>query len=240
MCIRDSNEEIKTKHKGDIPTLWRIYVSEKPFYKNLFFLLSFAIAILMICLTCFSSTPTYTTIVKITKVILDIMPNLLGFNLGAYILIVGFGSTEILSFITAPLEKKSNFSFYQILNGVLGISVIVQILTLLFAFIINYWDGIQSNFNSLISNIILIRCINYLGLFLLLFFSIYSILLLVNVVKHVFMFAQTVHLCVYKVKSEKENQQNQQNVDEQKNINNINVVIENIDINADTKKEKKK
>jgi len=191
------SDEIKSKHKGDIRTLWKIYQSDEPFFKNYFFKVSGYLAFAFTLISLFTTVDTYALIIHIVNTGIGILPNLLGFNLGAYILIVGFGGTEILSVITRPLKGQDNYSFYQKLNGVLGIAVIVQILTLVTLLLLNLWEDIQDKFIWELHNNVLIKGINVLTLFLISLFSFYSILILVNVIKHVFMFAQTIHFCIY-------------------------------------------
>lgn len=194
----DENELLK-KHKGDIPTLWQIYVSDRKFFKSKYFLLSFISAFIALLLGTFSNISYYELILKVANLGISLIPSLLGFNLGAYILIVGFGGTEILSIITKPLEQQKKFSFYQKLNGVLGISVITQIITLFCAFSLNVWDNLQLGIDCNYDLKIVYwwaTLINTLVYFILIFLSFYSILLLISVVKHVFMFAQTIHFCI--------------------------------------------
>lgn len=192
-----NDEERKLRHVGDIPTLWQIYVSEKPFYENLYFALSIILSILLVLLSFLSKIDSYNLMVKIADKSLNLLPNLLGFNLGAFILIVGFGSMDILSLLTTPLESQKNFSLYQKLNSIFGITIIFQIFSLLFVFCIGVWDSIQNDlFISFHIPDIYINGLNVLGLFIVLFLSTYSILLLINIVKHVFLFAQTIHFCV--------------------------------------------
>lgn len=192
-------KELKKKHKGDIPTLWEIYVSDRQFYKNKYFIISFISAIIALLLGSLSEISYYELILKVANLGISLIPSLLGFNLGAYILIVGFGGTEILSVITKPLEQQKKFSFYQKLNGVLGISVITQIITLFCAFSLNVWDNLQLGIDCNYDIKIIYwwaTLINILVYFILIFLSLYSILLLISVVKHVFMFAQTIHFCI--------------------------------------------
>jgi len=198
-------QEIKDKHKGDIPTLWKIYVSDKPFYKNFYFKISIGFSITLTILSLMSHISSYTLMIKVINTTLNILPNLLGFNLGAYILIVGFGGTDILATITKPLAKQSDYSFYQKLNGVLGIAVIVQIVTLVTSFSLNLWDSIQADLILSIGNNYFIELVSLFGLFIVVFLVVYSIILLVNVVKHVFMFAQTIHFCIYTENLRKKN-----------------------------------
>lgn len=230
-------EEIKRKHKGDIRTLWKIYISDKAFYNNLYFKISIGLSLSLLLLSYLSITPLYYLIIKVVNITLSILPNLLGFNLGAYILIVGFGGTNILNTITKPLKKQSNYSFYQILNGVLGIAVIVQIITLLMAFLINFWDEIQVNFKWHFENAYII---NSIILFIVIFFTIYSILLLVNVVKHVFIFAQTIHFCIYIEKLKESVKTEVQDTDKKNNQGDIIMNENDINHSRNKKNNKKK
>lgn len=192
-----NDKELISKHKGDIYTLWKIYVSDSPFYANVYFISSLVISAIILFLSFLSKISSYFLMIQIADKTLNLLPNLLGFNLGAYILIVGFGSMDILSLLTTPLEKQKNFSLYQKLNSIFGITIIFQIFSLLFVFCIGVWDSIQNDlFISFHIPDTYINGINILGLFIVLFLSTYSILLLVNIVKHVFLFAQTIHFCV--------------------------------------------
>lgn len=196
-------EDIKERHKGDILTLWKIYNSDKPFYDNFYFKFSIITTfITSLGVLCFKSD-IYRLIFSISDFSIGALPTLLGFNLGAYILIVGFGSSDILAIITRPLEKQNNYSFYQKLNGVLGISVIVQIVTLFFAFVLKVWKDIQIDYDWNIECIILPSFLNIIIFFIIMFLVTYSLLLLINVVKHVFMFAQTIHFFIYKKEIDK-------------------------------------
>ena len=195
------NEEVKTIHKGDLWTLWKIYQSDQKFYENFFFKLSCYLTLAFIISSFLTTISTYELILKVINTSIAILPNLIGFNLGAYILVVGFGSTEILKAITKPLQGQNKFSFYQKLNGVLGVSIIIQIAALLASFLFSLWNEIQKSLIWIPQNkclIALIIMINIFVLFLITLLVIYSFLLLINVVKHVFMFAQTIHFCIYK------------------------------------------
>ncbi|MBB6108405.1 hypothetical protein SAMN05421821_102356 [Mucilaginibacter lappiensis] len=193
-------EEIKAKHKGDIRTLWNIYQSDGKFYKNFFFKVSIILSVLFIVSLCFSMTSAYDIIQKVVEVAFGILPSMLGFNLGAYVLIVGFGGTEILSKITKPLKGQNNYSFYQKLNGVMGVSVLVQISALLSSFFIRIWDKLQDGIiwkPSCTALVFVEKSINVSALFFMTFLVTYSILILVSVIKHVFMFSQTIHFFTY-------------------------------------------
>lgn len=206
-------DEIKFRHKGNISTLWKIYQADKKFYRNFYFVSSFCITAIFVLVSMFTKVTSYNIILRIVSISIDILPSLLGFNLGGYILIVGFGATDILSVITKPLEGQNNYSFYQRLYSVMGISVIVQIGTLVGVFLFSMWDNLQGQF---IWQPAFLKCplfpsmINTICLFIIMFLVTYSFILLFNVVKHVFMFGQTIHFCIYtkKLNENKENSNN--------------------------------
>jgi len=201
--MADEIEDLKQRHKGDISTLWKIYNVDKPFYDNFYFKFSFATTIVALLVVFVLKSDIYNLICFISEISVGALPTLLGFNLGAYILIVGFGSSDILAIITKPLEGQNNYSFYQKLNSVLGVSVVVQIITLFLTFIIKVWKEIQVDYYWNIKCIIFPVILNIITFFFVMFLVTYSFLLLINVVKHVFLFAQTIHFFIYKKEVDK-------------------------------------
>ena len=203
-------DEIKKRHEGSLKTLWKIYQSDEPFYYNLYFLVSLGLTIILFLVSLFSNESTYTLIQSIANSTVSVLPNLLGFSLGAYILIVGFGGTEILNVITKPLKGQKNFSFYQKLNAVFGVTVLLEIIALLISFVLIYLDKSLPILHTVKFSFIyyVIVILNLLVLFIALFAVMYSLFMLINVIKQVFIFAQTIHFCVYisKIKEEKEQQ----------------------------------
>ena len=209
----DEIENIKVRHTGSLAVLWKIYQSGKVFYDNFYFIISFYLSLEIICISVIFSSNLYDNIQFFATSALSIIPSLLGFSLGAYILVVGFGATDILATIAKPLKKQGNFSLYQKLNAVMGMTVLVEIATLLFSFILCYLSKILPVITVEKGSFIYVCCssINASVLFLLIFLSIYSILMLANIIKHVFLFAQTIHLIVTvdNLKKEKEQISNQ-------------------------------
>lgn len=189
------------RHVGDLKTLWRVYNVEKEFYRAPYVKTTVLFSLLIILLVGISNCTFFLVITKVTNIALAILPNLLGFNLGAYILVVGFGSTDILKDITEPLENKGQFSLYQQLNGILGVSVIFQIFALILFFFVSII--IELSFTVFFPNLFYIA-FNVISLLVLLIGIFYSIFLLVSVVKHVFLFSQTIHFVTTVNKIEEE------------------------------------
>lgn len=189
----EDKADLKQRHVGDLRTLWKIYNIEQPYYKAPY-LKTTGIISLAIVMTVAISHSTFLSVIElITSHSLSILPSLLGFNLGAYILVVGFASTDILKDITEPLENKGRYSLYQQLNGILAVSVLFQIFCLIIFFVCGIL--IEIDFPTPFSNLN-IRIFNGVVLWVLSGGLLYSIFLLISVVKHVFLFSQTIHFCI--------------------------------------------
>jgi hypothetical protein len=190
-----SEEEIilKDRHKGDFKTLFRIYQSDNKFYQSWYFAVSLGLAILSVIAALLSKSDIYSIFCDhFYGIVFSVIPCLLGFNLGAFILIVGFGSSDILRIITTPLKKQKDYSLYQKLMSVLGISVFIQIFTLA----LNTLFQLISFYSPPLICINVSIVFNSIALFLLVFSFTFSISQLFIVVKHVFLFGQTIHFFI--------------------------------------------
>lgn len=98
---------------------------------------------------------------------LSIFPNLLGFSLGGYAIIIGFGNSDFISRIAMHSKKKMSFSIYEILNSVFAFNLLCQFFVLIFSigidfsFFIHSKSGIEIpfclvNFINLIVTLILV------------------------------------------------------------------------------------
>lgn len=187
-------EKIRLKeiHTGNFSTLFKIYQADKPFYKSWYFVLSIVVSVIAVFVGHKYNVDFYSTMNDhLYGIIFSIIPCLLGFNLGAFILIVGFAGSDVLKRITKPLSSQKDYSFYQKLISVLGVSVFIQILTLIITFLFQLASFLPSpNFFCFFS------LINQIAFFLLAFLMLYSLSQLFVVIKHVFMFGQTIHFNV--------------------------------------------
>lgn len=177
--------EIKSKHKGNFLTLWSIYTKNKRFIKSK--QLWGAVVITLICsifLFFFTKDVSALSILdKLINRILSIMPNILGFTLAGYVLLIGFGSDEFLEGITE--QDDCDYSFFQHFSSIFAWSIIIQANTLLVSFILSFIS--DYNIISKHANII-----NFIVLMILLILSFYSILLIIRLVLNVFHFSQLV------------------------------------------------
>lgn len=153
-------------------------------------------------LLCLSNKDNYKLLRELLEISLSIMPNLLGFSLGGYALIVGFGNTALLKSMTVKLKDEKG-SLFQKLSAILAFSVLLQvaclILSYLFMFLYNLNLSLikHQEFTSMAYPVI-----NGLAMSILLFMFIWMFLQLPFVVTNIFTFGQTHHfyLTVERVK----------------------------------------
>ena len=134
---------------------------------------------------------------------MDLIPNILGFCIGGYALIIGIGNMDALKKMSLPMENRENLSFFQILSSVFAGSLILQCITLLLSFVIKILLKIEI---PAFSNSIAI-IINILGIIVVLFFSTLSIVLLYYTVMNLFNYGQSMHFLIRLEKGEQDEQQ---------------------------------
>lgn len=134
----------------------------------------------------------YNTLIKLTDVALSLFPNFLGFCIGGYALIIGASNIEVLKKMSKPLPNGSHLSFFQVLSSIFAASLIIQCVTLFFAYILHILVNMQldaiSDDIGVVTNLFLI--------FILVFLTSMSILLLYYTVINIFNFGQAIHLTI--------------------------------------------
>ncbi len=142
---------------------------------------------------CDSMNELYKFLGKTTDILLSLLPNLLGFCIGGYALIIGVCSMEIIKKMSTPLDNNKNkLSFYQILSSVFASTLIIQCFTLLLTYLVHLFILLELK----TSNELLGYAINILLVFILVLFSFLSISLLYYTVINIFNLGQSVHFCV--------------------------------------------
>ncbi|RFZ92034.1 hypothetical protein D0C36_11340 [Mucilaginibacter conchicola] len=146
---------------------------------------------------------------KVLNIALGSLPTLLGFNLGAFALIIGFLSNENL--VKALTEKHGSESPYHIekISGVFAFNIIAQAIALLFSFLLSLiidildninFEGILGNLNHNATSAIVT---NYFILFITNFLTLYSIALVIQNAINIFDFNQLFTFFSIKKKEEK-------------------------------------
>jgi hypothetical protein len=185
-------ENLKNNHNPSIKGIYTEYICKKLFHSG-GLILSISLSIVcFIFLFFFSTVDDYVLLSKIIEINISIFPALLGFCVGGYALIIGFGHKEMLQKMSEPNEEKSNMSLFQIMSSIFAASIIVQIITFLLSFIISY----LLNFDLNSSNETLCGIVNITAISIICFLSIYSIILIYYMVINIFIFGQMMHFCI--------------------------------------------
>lgn len=128
---------------------------------------------------------------KITDMVLNSFPDLLGFNLGCYALIIGLGNSNFLSALLKPSEEEK-FSVYQKTIAIFAFSIVLQTVVLLSSFCINFFKD-SKLFDDFSINADFDLLVNYTLIILLILFSSWAIALIINLAINIFSFGQTNH-----------------------------------------------
>ena len=187
-------------HRTGFSGLWSIYDKEKLFYS---LLTPLAFSILFTILLSLTSKSLYVTINEVVTLVLSIVPNLLGFLLGGYALIVGFGNEKFLQSLTTQV-KGDSITYYQKFSSVFAFTIYSLSISLIIGIIFTLCLKIPA---PLCVPASLILYINVAALFILLFFLIYSGFLLPTMVMNIFDFSQIHHIKLYSSRLTEENEE---------------------------------
>ena len=126
----ETNQELKNSHKFSIKGIFPKYIIRKFLYSYSMLISVGITAILSFLIIYFKLENTFTLLDEIINITLDLLPNILGFCIGGYALIIGIGNIEALKKMSSPMEKRDNLSFFQILSSVFAGSLVLQCITL--------------------------------------------------------------------------------------------------------------
>jgi len=175
--------------------IWKLYGWKKLFdFKNRCFYFSIlCVLISTLAVFLYSKKEDDITILieKIVDLGISMLPTLLGFNLGAYALIIGFLGNKVL--LAALIEKQQNSSQSHLenLSSIFAVNIIIQAFSLLCSFLIKMFMGFEEldlNIFDVPNNFRVV--FNYFIFVISSFFSLYSIVLVIQNVINIFDFSQ--------------------------------------------------
>lgn len=194
----NEREQIAKDHPFSYKGIFRAYDfneiwTSKPFRASL------VLSASVIVVTGFSQKSYYEILAFWTAQVMAVFPNLLGFNLGGYALIVGFGNSNLLKAMTKKNPKK-NSTIYQKLSGVFAFSILLQLTAFIVAFVVNFLK--EFGFSS--ANGALVNLVNGFLLSIIAFLGLWGLLIVPNLVSNVFNFGQMNHslLTIERVEAE--------------------------------------
>jgi hypothetical protein len=205
-----SKEEFKLYHSPGFKGLWKNY-GLKTLWRGLLIPLLFSLGVsFLIFLSHPEGKDIEDLVLRIKDQSITIIPSLLGFLLGGYTFLIGFGNVDTLKTMTEP-RGDSKTSYFQNTSSIFAFCILAQALTLLLAFFYEIASHIHlEKIDSLSSISKYYTSINSIGFFIILLSLSYSIFLLPNMVLNVFNFSQVYHqkLAIQRIKDKrKEDQQ---------------------------------
>ena len=189
-----NSDDLISRHQQGLKGILNKYTSKK-FYTSKYIVFCIVLTCILKIVPIISSDSSetiYKLIEDISSTVLSAFPSLLGFSLAGYALIIGTINIGVMRRMSEPRESMGNLSFFQFVSSVFALSVLIQCVTLLVAFIIHVvlkqeWEmlfGLSSNW------------VNIPVYGILLFLVLESLVLLGNMVVNIFSYGQSVHLCL--------------------------------------------
>ncbi len=142
------------------------------------------ICVVLAPLIYFTDISYYVLLTSLAETCIDLIPGLLGFILGGYTILIGFGDTNFLKWINRH-HNNSNYSLYSKLNGVFAFVIIFQLATLIFSFLVLQVSNLNVSF-FLFPDIS--EEINLIAFIFLFFMLLYSLISVKDIVINVFNF----------------------------------------------------
>jgi len=133
---------------------------------------------------------TYKLIVFISETITSVIPNVLGFILTGYAVIISVTESKYLKIMVKTLPNK-NITLYQTVNSTFAFVLMVLCATFIFGFLSNFILKANLEIVDCLSNCL--YKINLSILFLLIFLFLYSIFAIKDVVFNIFNFGQFIN-----------------------------------------------
>jgi len=172
--------------------IWALYGWKELFHqKNKLFYFSLVMSIIATILLWPAKTNSYLMLLKVIEVSISIMPTLLGFNLGAYALIIGFLSNKNLLNALVKKTDTDRFDRLQRISGVFAINIVVQAFTLLSSFMLKIFIELDiPSFNFCLCGLDIILALNICIFLFIFFFTLYSVVLVIQNAINIFDFSQ--------------------------------------------------
>lgn len=166
------------------------------------FISSLILASVWCCLTYSEKDGNYADLEKLADFSITVFPSLLGFNLGGYALLIGFGNTTLIKSMTDRVDGDA--SLFQNLSAIFAFSILLQAVALILAILVRQFIEINLSFS------VSAAAASYtnIGVFFVLgFLSLWALLLLPYVITNLFTFGQLHHffLAIEKIKEERKN-----------------------------------
>jgi hypothetical protein len=160
----------------------------KRVFKSGYFRVSITVTLLLTSFCIYLESDCHRYFTELVDIAISLFPSLIGFALAGYAIVIGSGSQLVLD-RTLQKDPEDKFTLYQVTNSVWGFILLVNVTTLLLAFILKVLSNIDSEIDWEPPHLIA-KAYNLVGISILLFFSVYSILLHIRMVRLIFDYGQ--------------------------------------------------
>ena len=194
--VMDDDNDLRTRHKVGIDGVFRNGYTIDKIRKSFVFKFGLILTCLFGgCLLFFNreANRIFEYIDDLASTVLSTFPSLLGFSLAGYALIIGASDLKLIGRMSEPLKSnKEKLSYFQTTSCVFASSVLIQCFTLILAFCVH----LIVKQKLTVDNECVCLILNFFIYITLLFFGLFSMLLLCSTVLNLFTYGQTVHFCV--------------------------------------------
>jgi len=183
------------------------------FKKNYLFskagLIILTISILSSIILFYLKVDLFLILVELKNVMIQFLPNILGFTIAGYSLVVGFVQSNMLNLITEKVTD-SDFSIYQKMSAIFATNIVLQCISLFVAFGFHFIGYVDKDLGYLLNDFACFRIsVNLVGTFILTYFFLLSLFITAKIIENIFNFSQLHQYVVNKEKLKNNNSNNE-------------------------------
>lgn len=197
----ENNQILKIKEK--FPPGYKGIFKIKPlkfYFSDRFFILAIGLSFILSVVLWFYPDEQLLYIDIITKLIISIMPAMLGLSLAGFTIVISQINEKALERITnVDVHDEKDHSLYQILNAVFSVTVLAQLIPILIAVIINLIRPLSVQISVTGTMASFGNCVT---LFFECMFFLYSLFSIIDLIQNIFTTGQTVNFIFTKDKIE--------------------------------------
>lgn len=189
---------MKTVYDPGWSVVWKIY-SKENLKKSIWFPLVLTIVSFTICLL--SGKAPFGLIEFVSSIILSVGPNMLGFTLSGYALLMGLSNSKFIQGLINFKEEEKEYSLFQSLNTIFAVVLGMMFLTTIVGAFTSVIVKAEITLpEGLVS---FTEIYNWICLFLLMFLMYYTINAIKDIVINIFNFGQYVQIFTEKMEEDK-------------------------------------
>jgi len=184
-------------------SIFKIVGIKKVLFSNWINILPLVSAFFIVILCFILNIDFYISVIEVDKLMINFLPGILGFTVAGYSFMIGLIHAGMINKITEPISEKFKFSLYQKASATFAANIIIQAVSLVFAYIIHLFIFFDINKNLKIDlNLTGVLLINLFALLSISYFFVISLLMIIQVIINIFNFSQLHHYFVNKEKIE--------------------------------------